>query len=305
MKIRKSRKTAQTEAQQTTSAAPSPEVAQQVDEIVAAPSRQRVWEVDFVRGLMILFVVIDHFFFDVGYVVENYNTGFFQWLQGLSDAYYNSTVRQLTHDVFVTMFVLTSGVSCSFSRSNGKRALRMMVFSLLFTAVTAAVSAITHTNITIHFNVIHVITLSVACWTGLEWIWKKCKANWQKNLFGFSMAALVIAVLVVGGCAEIAPWGNSNKMFFFLVRHSGDVEGFSQFAGGDYLPFFPDFGWFLVGVFLGKLLYKTPQTLFPSVNTKYVAPITFCGRYSIWIYFGTQVVMYAFFWLFGLQLNWL
>ena len=45
----------------------SDEVSVQLDEFAKLPpvKKQRVWEVDFVRGLMILFVVWDHFMWDV------------------------------------------------------------------------------------------------------------------------------------------------------------------------------------------------------------------------------------------------
>lgn len=289
-------------AEKTTDCATDRQVQQIVDEIVATPTPKRVWEVDFLRGFMILFVVWDHFMYDVRYSVGSYNTGFFNWLFKLSQNYYSGALRAATHDVFVTMFVLTSGVSCSFSRNNGKRALKMVVFALLFSAVTYAVSSIIRQNVTIYFNVIHVIALSVAIWAFVECVWKKCVKNWQKNLFGVVMAVVTITALVVGACANVSPWTNENPLWFFLAQHKF-TPSYTHFTGGDYLPFLPDFGWFLVGAFLGKMLYKQRQSLFPSVNEKWVAPVTFCGRYSIWIYFGSQVVMYGFFYLFGVLWN--
>ena len=268
-----------------------------VDEIVATPARKRVWEVDFVRGLMILFVVWDHFMWDVS-DMGPYKSGLFTWLYELSSKYYGGVLRETTHDVFVTMFVFTSGVSCSFSRSNGMRAVKMIVFSLLFTSVTYAISAVIRQNLTIYFNVIHVIALSVLLWSAIEWAWSKCDKPWKKNVFGWTMAAVTITVLAVGGCADNSPWTNDNPMWYFLAEHKY-TEGFVKFTGGDYLAFFPDFGWFLVGAFLGRLLYKERKSLFPAVNEKWVSPVTFCGRYSIWIYFGSQVVMYGLIYLFS------
>ncbi len=279
------------------------EISDAVDEIVATPTPKRIWEVDFLRGFMILFVVWDHFMFDIR-SMGPYNTGLFKWLAQLSVSYNTGALRKATHDVFVTMFVFTSGVSCSFSRSNGKRALKMVVFSLLFTAVTYAASSILHVNLTIYFNVIHVIALSVLLWSGIEWVAKKCTKAWQKNVFGVACTVLTVAVLVVGACAEVSPWQNDNPAFYFLVQHA-PTAGYNKFTGGDYLPFLPVFGWFLVGAFLGGFLYKQKQTLFPSVNEKWVRPITFCGKYSIWVYFGSQVVMYGLIYLLGQVLGWL
>ncbi len=267
------------------------EVQEMVDEIVATPTPKRVWEVDFLRGFMILFVVWDHLMWDIK-SQGPYQTEFFTWLFELARTYQTGTLRKATHDVFVTLFVFTSGVSCSFSHSNWKRGVKMAAFALLFTAVTYAVTAIVGMNVTIYFNVIHVIALSVLLWSFIDWCRSKCKKSWQKNIFGAVMTVVTVAVLVIGACANVSPWTNDSPWLYFIVQHGGST-GYSKFKGGDYLPFFPDFGWFLIGAFLGSFLYKEKKSLFPSVNTKWVSPITFCGRYSIWIYFGSQVVMYG------------
>lgn len=281
------------------------ETPEQNADVVTVP-KKRVWEVDFLRGFMILFVVWDHFMWDVGCVGSGvYNTGLFKWLYELQSAYYSGALRATTHDAFVTLFVFTSGVSCSFSRSNGKRALKMIVFAVLLSAITYAASSIVGQNVTIYFNVIHVIAFCVLLWAGFEWLSSKCTKDWQKNLFGFSVAAAIVAVLVVGYVAKNSPWTNENPMWFFLVQHAKTVVGYQKFMGGDYLPLFPDLGWFLVGGFLGKKLYASKQSLFPSVNEKWVSPVTFCGRYSIWIYLGSQTFMYSFVYLFHNVLNWL
>ena len=266
---------------------------------------KRIWEVDFLRGFMILFVVWDHFMWDVYFGSSNpFQTGLFQWLEKVARSYYSTYgLRSLTHDTFVSMFVFTSGVSCAFSNSNGKRAIKMICFALLLSAATFAASSILGADVTVNFNVIHVIALSVLIWAGLEWLTSKFKKDWQHNLYGWIMFAIIITVLIVGYQAKVKPWTDENRIWFFLAQHSGSVPGFSEFWGGDYLAFFPDFAWFLVGGFLGKHLYKQKTTLFPKFNAKWVSPITFCGKYSIWVYFGTQLFMYGFFYLFNEVLN--
>ena len=268
-----------------------------IDELATTPKRQRIWEVDFLRGLMILFVVWDHFMWDVRYGFSNdYKTALFQWFYNLSGNYYDGALRAVTHDVFVTMFVLTSGISCSFSRSNGKRALKMCGFAVLFSAVTYAISAIFNDySMTMYFNVIHVVALSVLIYTGIEWVWSKLNKNWQKNIFGVVFFAVTMTALVVGHCAKYMHIHWTDLLFGESEWRTKVIDKFV--SGGDYLSFLPDFGWFLVGVFLGKVIYRDKKTVFPSVNPKYVCPVTFCGRYSLWIYFASQVVMYGFIYL--------
>ena len=272
------------------------QVEAEINELAATPKRQRVWEVDFVRGLMILFVVWDHFMWDVYFGFNsNYNTALFQWLYNLGYKYYHGALREVTHDVFVTMFVLTSGVSCSFSRSNGKRAIKMCSFAVLFSAVTYAVSAIMQTDLTIYFNVIHVVALSVLLYTAIEWVWSKLTKNWQKNIFGVVFFAVTMTALVLGHCAK---YTNVNWTNMILGESQWRNAVIYKFAtGGDYLSFLPDFGWFLVGVVLGKAIYREKKSIFPSVNAKYVCPVTFCGRHSLWVYFISQVVMFGLIYL--------
>lgn len=276
-----------------------------IDELAATPKRERIWEIDFLRGLMILFVVWDHFMWNIRFALgDHYNTALFQWLYKFSESYYGGSLRAVTHDVFVTMFVLTSGISCSFSRSNGKRAIKMCSFALLFSVVTYVTSLIfNNPRLTFYFNVIHVIALSVLIWTAIEWIWGKLTKNWQKNVFGVVMFAVIITALVVGHCAKymfnIHQHNSSYNWVNLIFGESDWVTGVvKKFrSGGDYLSFLPDFGWFLVGAFLGRAIYRERKTIFPSVNPKYVVPVTFLGKYSLWVYFISEVVMYGFIYL--------
>lgn len=278
------------------------EVQAEINELAATPKRQRIWEVDFVRGLMILFVVWDHFMWDVANVgTHSYNTGLFQWLYKLSVSYYGGSLRAVTHDAFVTLFVLTSGVSCSFSRSNGKRALKMCAFAMLFSAATYALSAILNSELTIYFNVIHVVALSVLIFTAIEWIWGKLTKNWQKNIFGVVFFAITMTALVVGHCAKYMHVNWTNLLFGQSEWRTAVIRKFT--SGGDYLSFLPDFGWFLVGAVLGRALYRDKKSIFPSVNAKYVSPVTFCGRHSLWVYVISQVVMFGLIYLLHVLFN--
>lgn len=269
-----------------------------LDELAATPKRQRIWEVDFVRGLMILFVVWDHFMWDVHFVgPHTYNSGLFQWLYEVSSAYYSGSLRSTTHDTFVTMFVLTSGISCSFSRSNGKRALKMMAVAIFLSAATYAISAIVNDEVTVYFNVIHVVALSVTLYAAIEWIWARCTKNWQKNIFGVAMFVITMTALVVGYCAKNMAYTHWTDLLFGKSEWRTEIVRKFQYDSGDYLPFFPDFGWFLVGAFLGRIIYRERKTVFPSVDARFVSPVTFCGRHSLWVYIISQVVMYGLIYL--------
>ena len=50
---------------------------------------QRVWEVDFLRGFLILFVIFDHMMFNLWYFCQDASTAMFSWLCSVANAYYN------------------------------------------------------------------------------------------------------------------------------------------------------------------------------------------------------------------------
>lgn len=65
------------------------------------------------------------------------------------------------------------------------------------------------------------------------------------------------------------------------------------FVSSDYFPLAPNLGWFLLGMILGRTLYKEKRTLFPRVNSG-SAPIRFlswCGRNSLLIYLLHQPIL--------------
>ena len=112
------------------------------------------------------------------------------------------------------------------------------------------------------------------------------------------MFVITMTALVVGSCANDMGTHWTNILFGESEWRQEIIDRISDFGRvGDYLAFFPDFGWFLVGAFLGRIIYRERKTVFPSVDARYVSPVTFCGRYSLWVYFISQIVMFAFIYL--------
>lgn len=68
----------------------------------------------------------------------------------------------------------------------------------------------------------------------------------------------------------------------------------NRFSSGDYFPIFPNFGYFLIGSFIGMTAYKSKKTLLPFVSDKNVAVrfFSFLGRQSLWIYLAHQPLAY-------------
>ena len=95
--------------------------------------KPRVWEIDFLRGLSIFMMFLDHFLYDVRtlpYYFSNYlkvdNKGF-MGLVAFSNWFYDSGVRVPLHIIFVALFFLLSGISCSFSKNNFAHAIKIFI----------------------------------------------------------------------------------------------------------------------------------------------------------------------------------
>lgn len=278
-------------------------------EIVAInklPKLARVWEVDALRGALILLVVLDHFMYDILVLGKYFETEFWTNLYYASVEYrsgigFLGIMREELLNSFIMGFVLLSGVSSSFSRCNWARGVKMACFALALTAVTHLVANITNSaNMVINFNVIHVIAICVLFYSLLEWIQTKMHSKLAKNIFGWCVVAIILATMTVGYYYINTPHTDASDKFGMIF-----FEHISNYAlsPADHLPLFPALGWFLIGAFIGKVLYPNRTTLFPNAYSKAIKPLTICGSYSLWVYFGSQVLVYGAIYLFAVVMG--
>ena len=97
--------------------------------------KNRIWELDFIRGLTILGMVVDHGIYDLinlrGFFY-NYDMIDLDWVNRMDIAlihWYNNG-RQYFHN-FAILFFLICGISSTFSKNNWKHALKILLSSLV------------------------------------------------------------------------------------------------------------------------------------------------------------------------------
>lgn len=68
-----------------------------------------------------------------------------------------------------------------------------------------------------------------------------------------------------------------------------------SFSTSDYFPLLPNLGYFLLGAFLGRTLYRKKESLLPNVNPNnpILHFLCFCGKQSLLIYLVHQPVLAA------------
>ena len=235
---------------------------------------KRVWEVDFLRGFCMLFVIWDHLMFDFAFLFS-FSTALGSAISNFASSYWVSGIRTATHDYFVGAFVITSGLSCVFSRNDFKKSLKVLGVGLLITLATNAFSEQMGRGIIINFGVLHMLGMC-----GLIWAFLK----------SFECPNWLVGVLAVG-CLAVGYYFQSQN----LVEYIGAIWLFESkqalfWSPGDFWPLLPWLGWFFVGVLAGRLCYKDKRTKLACIKEQYVSPVTFVGRHSLIFYVVSQVL---------------
>lgn len=252
--------------------------------------RKRIIELDFFRGTAILLMIVHHFMFDLRHVF------------GLDVLAFQDTVwfMDWIRPVILYLFLTVSGISCSFSRNNFKRALRTGLFALGITLTFEAVSYLSKSEMHIYFNVFHLVTLGILFYAFLTFRENKASAQEEagrvseEGAVSFDRKALFLMLLgmvtlYLGTAAAESPFLEHNCFLIFGL-YSRDVPGMA-----DYLPIFPWFGMFLIGAAAGRIFYKKKKSLLSSETARkmevYGRPLAFMGRHPLWLYALHQPIM--------------
>lgn len=250
--------------------------------------KKRVHEVDLLRGLLMLLVIIDHvFWFLKSYNLQWFNMTnipFFNGVYGVFNFYWRSGARAIIRQIALFGFVFISGISCAFSRNNWKRAGIMVGVYFALTLVTnIAQNLFTDRSVTIDFNVIGVLAWSALIYCFVQnQSWKGVAAA---GLGAFLFTIVVIPLLLSAGLGDAyIPWlwkGTTDKMI------------------SDWMPLFPYIVYFFMGAVTSRFLYPNKKSLFGEMR-KWEEPICYVGRHCMWIYLFHEPILTAIFPLFGL-----
>ena len=137
--------------------------------------KKRTWEIDFLRGICILAVVFDHFMLDFFEIVpsaanwlDNRN-GFFVAMSGFARWYWRHPIRvDLVRLLVVFTFLMLSGISCTFSRSNQKRFFKLAAAASAVTVATYFIAAVAMPDLIIAFGILHIMAANVLIFMGLS-----------------------------------------------------------------------------------------------------------------------------------------
>ncbi len=275
-------------------------------------NKDRVWEIDFMRAICIFIVWFDHTMCDI-LMCSPYQTPFGQAVLKIATWYWYCEYRAIIQPFMVYVFVALSGISCVLCRNNFRRSLKMLCLAGLFTVITWWAQTIMRIPCLITFNIIHLVSVSTLVY-GLIELFEKHVAKIP------TLVIVIFAVLMVlfgeyfiycvsKGLGPDSP-STSVLDFYKYYNPTADSLGsiFFQHKGSmynkaDFLPLFPSLGYFLLAACFARRAYKDRKTLFPGFNTEKAKFVLFCGRHTLWIYFGGQIVMFGLVYLLNMLIN--
>ena len=228
-----------------------------------ANSKPRIWELDALRGVCILCVIVVHFLFDLS---------FFGGLDLTLPAWY----------VFIqeyggAIFVVLSGVCVTLGSKSVRRGLIVFACGMLITAVTYGMYRLgmSGADVVVKFGVLHLLGVCMLVYPAF------------KKLPPAALALLGLAIAITGYAIRsvIVP---QRWLFPLGLTYEG-------FTSSDYFPLFPQLGYFLIGAAIGKTAYREKRTLLPGSfqKTGIARFFCWCGRQSLFIYLLHQPIVYG------------
>ena len=259
--------------------------------------KERVFELDVLRGIAVIAMIIDHFtlmvYYSEGYngwasyIFSNFNEIDSKWLNtfiNLCCDFQDGTFRLVCHYIFCTLFLALCGISCSFSKSNFKRGFKVLIAGFIITVATTIISLVSGEDLYIIFGILSTLAVSILMVAVVE---KYFNNKWVYLTIGIIL--ILWGFLIhwwdvprINSITEIGP--------FELVEI---ILGYKLF-GADCFGLLPCAGVVFVGMFIGKTIYKDRKSIMPKLDGKWKLPFTFIGNNALLIYLLHQVVSVVF-----------
>lgn len=212
----------------------------------------RIIEIDFLRTLAIVLMIIFHIVYDLNAFVGidiNYQSGFWYW-EG---------------KIAALIFITISGISSGFSRAPIKRGLKVLGYGMIITLVTYMLFREQY----VRFGILHLLGTGMILFP----IFKKI------NMW----ILLLLSIAVFLTRSILAELLATTSLFIpFGIMY----EGFSSI---DYYPIFPYISFFILGVLAYKIFYYKGKSL---LNINYEnRVITIISKNSLIIYLIHQPII--------------
>lgn len=231
---------------------------------------RRIWEIDFVRGVAILIMVVIHFIFV---------TSTFFGIDVFEGESLLSTISSLLQQYGGIVFIIISGISAILSSNNSKRGLQLFFVAMLVTYVTLIFSSVimnNQHNYTVRFGILHFLSICMI----LSPFFMKVKSRY---LIPIALIAIFVGIYCRNNGIDIAAIAG--------------YEIHPWFRSSDYFPLLPYIGYFIIGIVIGRIVYKEKKSIFKNSDkiekNVIIRFFSFCGRHTLIIYLVHQPILFG------------
>lgn len=255
--------------------------------------RPRIWELDLLRGIIMIVVTFDHICrFSYYWGIIKFQTAFGKAIESVAVGYLNSYFCNNAYPYALWLLCFMSGISCQFSRSSASRLIKFWALAVVFMGGYLALHFIIPNLITgyVIFNIVAVLTLSATFWYVLD---KLKIPDVYRIIFG--------AVTVVAGLT----------LFYYNRFHEGGIFVENEFLAlliynsngyivspNNFEPLIPHLGFFVLGGVFGKHFYRDKTSrLKRKTPPKWLAPVMLLGKHSLSAYLFMPALGISLLWL--------
>lgn len=223
------------------------------------PIKNRIWELDALRGIFIIAVVFIHVMFDLdmfGFIDLSTWPDWYHFIQEYGGI----------------LFILISGICITLGSKHIKRGLVVL-------GAAAIVSVITYVmgdpRNYIFFGILHLMAF--------------CMLTYPLYRRLPTAVLFILGAIIIGFGFYFETIRIDSEYLFWLGLMS------PYFAAGDFFPIFPNLGFYMIGVVLGRTLYKDKKSKLPGFpNDNFIIKtFSWLGRNSLFVYLGHQPIAYG------------
>jgi len=237
---------------------------------IAMEKKNRYWEIDLIRGIAVVLMIIYHICFDITFLnifeLQIRTQPFLIFLYSIGILFLSLVGTSLFLRYIQISILETSQKKFLVFLKQG---LIIFSFGMLITMITYFYP---HDGFVV-FGVLHCIGLSVIL--GYFFV--------PHPLLSLFLGCILVTIGILMAGVQVS--------FFWLVWLGLRPMGFYSL---DYFPLLPWFGIVLIGIFLGSYLYPNGKRRFNISDTSLIKPINalmFLGRHSLPIYLIHQPII--------------
>lgn len=268
-----------------------------------SPAQGRIFELDFVRGCLMLLLIIYHLVYTLAstsqffhYVGEGAEPSWVLSSTSFFHAIWYSEPLLILQLVFSSFFFFLCGISCGFSKHNAKRGYELLFLGVLESMFLVIVSYYAHIEAHVYIGLLHALGISILIYALVDHFFK---SYWADLAFGLLFIALFAIFYNHSMVYDL--YGNPTNPVYYTSQEEATAHLWELFngyatAGIDSWSPIRLSAFIFLGAATSKLLYKNKESLWRPRKTRWAAPINFMGRHSLILYLAEQVVILAIMW---------